>query len=131
MIRAVSAAIFDAAGRVLLVERGRPPGAGSWSLPGGKCEPGEALPAAIAREVREETGLVIEPGAMLEVREVAAGDVRYAIHVFTARAIAGALAAGSDVRAARFVTDDELAALPTTDGLAGVVTRARAAGGAT
>ncbi len=131
MIRAVSAAIFDPAGRVLLVERGRPPGAGLWSLPGGKCEPGESLPAAIAREVREETGLVIEPGLMLEVRDVAVGDVRYAIHVFIARAIAGELAAGSDVRAVRFVSDDELAALPTTDGLADVVTRARAAGGAT
>jgi 8-oxo-dGTP diphosphatase len=126
MIPAVSAAIFDTAGRVLLAERGKPPGEGLWSLPGGRCEPGEAVEAAVVREVREETGLAIEPIALLEVREVAAGERVFAIHVFVARAVSGALAAGSDARAVRYATDAELAALPTTDGLADVVTRARA-----
>jgi NAD+ diphosphatase len=49
-------------GRVLLVERGREPLKGSWSLPGGAVETGEYLKDAVRREVLEETG--IEIGAM-------------------------------------------------------------------
>jgi 8-oxo-dGTP diphosphatase len=131
MIDAVSAAIFDATGRVLLVERGRPPGEGLWSLPGGKREAGELLTATVARELLEETGLVVTVGGLLVVRYISAGGIHYAIHVFHARAVGGALAAGSDVRTARYVALAELAALPTTDGLADVVARARAASDAT
>jgi ADP-ribose pyrophosphatase YjhB (NUDIX family) len=36
---AVAAVVFDAAGRVLLIERGRPPGVGQWTVPGGKLHP--------------------------------------------------------------------------------------------
>ena len=43
------------------VLRGAPPGAGQWSLPGGKLEWGEGLVAAAAREAREELGVAIEP----------------------------------------------------------------------
>lgn len=52
----VSACLFRA-GKVLLVERGRAPFAGRLSLPGGKLRFGERLEEAVAREVREETGL--------------------------------------------------------------------------
>ena len=37
----------------------------SWSLPGGKVEEGETLAAALVREMREETGLDVEPGRLL------------------------------------------------------------------
>ena len=57
--RAVGAVVFDEEGRVLLVQRGRPPLQGSWSLPGGRLEAGETPRAAIEREVREETGLTV------------------------------------------------------------------------
>src|ERR1700689_4375459 len=59
---AVSAAIFRE-GRVLIVRRARPPAHGLYTLPGGGVELGETLEEAVAREVREETGLEVEPRA--------------------------------------------------------------------
>ncbi len=63
----VAAAVFDPAGRVLLVQRGRPPRAGSWGLPGGLLEVGETLVAGVQREVREECGVEIAVGAVAGV----------------------------------------------------------------
>lgn len=57
-IAAAGGIVFDDAGRLLLIRRGRPPGAGLWSVPGGKCHPGEPPDVACVRELREETGLV-------------------------------------------------------------------------
>ena len=47
--------------RVLLIRRGRAPAIGAWSLPGGALKTGETLAQGVAREVREETGLGVEP----------------------------------------------------------------------
>ena len=52
-------------GALLLVRRGRPPEAGRWSVPGGRVELGEALAAAVEREVREETGSEVGCGRFL------------------------------------------------------------------
>ncbi len=122
---AVGAIVFDDAGRVLLVRRGRPPSAGLWSVPGGKVEGGETLAAAIVREVLEETGLEIAPERLAEVVERIDAGHHFVILDYLARVTGGALAAGSDVTEARWFTDDELAALPTTDGLLPVLARAR------
>ena len=70
---AVGGVVLDPGGdgpRVLLVRRGRPPGEGRWSLPGGRVEPGERLAAAVVRELLEETGLVVEVGPLVEVAEI-------------------------------------------------------------
>src|SRR5450755_441889 len=64
----VGALIFDG-DSILLVERGHEPLKGWWSLPGGILETGETLANGIRREVREETGLEVEPGAIVEVFE--------------------------------------------------------------
>jgi 8-oxo-dGTP diphosphatase len=122
---AVGAFVFDERGRVLLIERGTPPGLGQWTVPGGRVELNEPLHAAVAREVREETGLVVEVGALALVIERITPPYHYVILDYLARAIGGTLAAGSDARAARFVSDAELAALPLTEGLGDALARAR------
>lgn len=63
----IGAVIVDLRGRVLLVKRGTEPMKGHWSLPGGLLELGETLVEGIKREVSEETGLFIEPEAIVEV----------------------------------------------------------------
>jgi len=122
----VGAIVFDDAGRVLLVERGKPPSRGLWSIPGGKLEPRETLAQAVAREVREETGLIVEVGTLACVLERFGDDYHFVLLDYFARVTGGQLAAGSDARAAQFVDADQLAALPLTEGLADVLVRARA-----
>src|SRR5208283_3828277 len=60
-------AVVVRAGRVLLVRRGAEPLRGQWSLPGGVLELGESLAAGVVREVREETGLTVEPVELIEL----------------------------------------------------------------
>jgi 8-oxo-dGTP diphosphatase len=126
----VAAIVYDRDGRVLLIERGRPPAAGSWSVPGGKLHAGETLAQGVAREVREETGLVVEVGALACAIERIGDDAHYVILDYVARVIGGTLAAGDDARAVRWASPDDLAALPLTEGLLDVLARARASHGA-
>jgi mutator protein MutT len=68
--------------RVLVIRRAHEPLKGEWSLPGGAVELGESLQAAVVREVREETGLDVEVGPLVEVvdRVQRAPDGRVAYH---------------------------------------------------
>jgi ADP-ribose pyrophosphatase YjhB (NUDIX family) len=126
-IVAVGAFVFDRQGRVLLIERAKPPGEGLWSVPGGRLDRGETLAQAVAREVREETGLIVEVGALACVVERMGDDFHFVILDYLARQIGGTLAAGSDARAAKFVDKAELARLPLTDGLETLIERAHKA----
>jgi 8-oxo-dGTP diphosphatase len=123
---AVGAFVFDRDGRILLIERGSPPGIGLWTVPGGKLEASETLAQAVAREVREETGLVVEVGALACVVEHMSEGYHYVILDYLARPIGGQLAPASDVREARYFDADGLTELPLTDGLAPLIQRARA-----
>src|SRR5216684_7625881 len=102
---------------VLLIRRGQPPLLGEWSLPGGVLECGETLREAVAREAREETGLVVETAEMLGVYErVIQGDegrvrYHYVLIDFLCRPVGGDLKAGSDAADVRWFTRDELPAL--------------------
>jgi 8-oxo-dGTP diphosphatase len=62
----VGAVVLNSDGRVLLVKRGTEPMLGHWSLPGGLLELGETLVEGVKREVFEETGLIVEPEAIVE-----------------------------------------------------------------
>ena len=123
---AVGAIVFDQAGRALLVERARAPGAGLWSVPGGKVEPGETLVQAVVREVLEETGIVVEVGALACVVERIGEGYHYVILDYCARPVGGRLEAASDVRTAVFLDPAELVGRSVTDGLHDVLAQARA-----
>ena len=105
-------------GRVLLVRRGSAPRQGHWSLPGGAQELGETFAEAGMREVREETGLVVEVLGLIDVVDSItrddAGRVRF--HYLLADVLAkprgGALKAGSDVAEARWFAPEDAYALP-------------------
>ena len=108
-------------GRVLLVKRARPPLQGYWSLPGGHVEGGETLAEAAAREVREETGVVVDDLRRIDLAEIIgrdeAGGVAYhfVLVIFAGRHRSGAPIAGDDAAEARWVGLDELGGLMTTD----------------
>jgi len=71
----VGALIFNR-DRILLVERGKEPLNGYWSIPGGVLETGETLEQGVVREVREETGLKVKPLKVLEIFERMVRDAR-------------------------------------------------------
>lgn len=122
-VRCVGAIVQDASGRLLVIRRGRPPGQGSWSLPGGRVEPGESDAAAVVRELAEETGLRVTPGELVgAVERPGPGGVTYEIRDYRATVTGGALRAGDDADEARWVTPDDLRALPTSAGLIDVLT---------
>lgn len=100
--------------RLLMVQRAHDPGAGLWSLPGGRVEHGEYLVAALRREVSEETGLDVEVRELVGILEVV-GDPHYVILDYFAEVTGDDTpAAADDVSDARWVPLDEVASLPCT-----------------
>jgi 8-oxo-dGTP diphosphatase len=103
--------------RVLLVQRGKPPRQGQWSLPGGAQQLGETVADAARRELLEEAGLAVELGPIIAtidlVERVADGRVRYHYTLidFVAEAPGADLRPGDDAADARWFALDELDAL--------------------
>ena len=105
-------AVIVQEGRVLLVQRGREPMKGRWTIPGGLIEVGESLHEAVARETREETGLEVEPVELVELldrihREEGHVRYHYVIADYLCRVVGGTLAAADDAAAVRWVERSE------------------------
>jgi 8-oxo-dGTP diphosphatase len=117
-------------GCVLLVERGREPLKGSWSLPGGALETGETLEAGLCREVREETGLEVKVTRLFEVferimpDETSRVEYHYVLLDYLCRATGGAAAAGDDVSRVEWVAKKDLKKYRITAGTEAVIRRA-------
>ena len=130
-ILAVGAVIVGRDQRVILIRRGRPPAEGSWTLPGGRVEDGEALGEAITREVREETNLdtrvVCELGAVTIARERAV----YVIHEHLVVPLDDrAPRAGDDVADVRWVSRAEVEAFGVQPDAVAVIDQALREAGA-
>ena len=122
-------------GRVVLVKRGHEPLAGQWSLPGGMLELGETLEAGVAREIREETGLVVDVGPLVEVFDRILFDDRGAVQYhfvladYLCRPREGRLEAGTDVDDVVAADPEALEPFRLNEKACGVITHARSIAG--
>jgi 8-oxo-dGTP diphosphatase len=118
--------------QVLLVERGKPPLEGLWSLPGGLVETGERLEDAVAREVFEETGLRVRAESVATVFErimpdatgsdtAGRAEYHYVLVDFYCSVLGGELRAGDDSRHAAWFNLSVLGGLPITAGTREVI----------
>jgi 8-oxo-dGTP diphosphatase len=125
----VGAVVVDG-DRVLLVKRAHEPLKGEWSLPGGAVEVGETLEAAVAREVREETGLDVEVGPLVEtldrIQLDADGRVLYHFVLldFVCRSTGGMLSCGTDAADVAWAPVSELPQFGLAGATIGVIQKA-------
>jgi 8-oxo-dGTP diphosphatase len=117
-------------GKVVLVKRKYEPLAGQWSLPGGRLELGETLEAGLAREMLEETGLIVRVGPVVDVFDRILLDperrvrYHYVLIDYLCRPLGGALMHGSDVAAAELVEPADLARFRLTPKATAVIEKA-------
>ena len=122
-ILCVGAVVTDGRGRLLLIQRGHEPGAGLWSLPGGRIEAGETDAEALVREMEEETGLTVEPGRLIgQVERPGLAGAVLEIRDYAATITGGTLRPGDDAADARWVDPEDLAFLEVTEGLVEALT---------
>jgi 8-oxo-dGTP diphosphatase len=122
-------AVIVRAGQVVIVKRRYEPLAGRWSLPGGTLELGETLEAGVMREMREETGLEVDVGPVIEVFDRIMLDeqqrIRYHFVLvdYLCWPVGGELCAGSDVAEAIFADPEGLDPYDLTEKARGVIER--------
>ncbi len=107
-------------GHLLLVQRGKPPAVGLWTVPGGRVEWGETMRAAVERELGEETGVHVHCGDLIGWVERISEEHHFVIANFAAT-VSGvtlpALRAGDDASDAAWVPLAEIARWPLVRGL--------------
>ena len=118
VIPCVGAVATDGQGRLLMIQRGHEPGAGLWSIPGGRIEPGETDAEALIREMLEETNLTVEVGRLLgRVRRPFPGGAVIDIRDYAVTVTGGTLRPGDDAADARWIAAADLNSLDITEGL--------------
>jgi ADP-ribose pyrophosphatase YjhB (NUDIX family) len=123
-VTAVGAVVVDGSGRVLLVRRGRPPSAGTWTIPGGRVEPGESLELAVLREVLEETAIRARVVCTLGVVPLAREGFEYSIHEHLLVPTGDSVPrAGDDALEARWADRAEVRSLAVADSAVAVIDR--------
>ncbi|MDP6389425.1 MAG: NUDIX hydrolase [Alphaproteobacteria bacterium] len=106
---------------LLLIQRGKPPREGAWSLPGGRQKLGETTRETGRREVMEETGLEVEIGELIDVIDAISRDdedrvrMQYTLVDYTAEWVSGEAVAASDAAGCRWVDPDDLDAFELWD----------------
>ena len=101
-------ALIERDGRILLGRRAFDPGAGCWGLPGGFLEEAEAPLDGMRREVREETGLDVEPGALFGTWLAPHGERTVLVLVYRAAVVGGVERAADDITELGWFGRDEL-----------------------
>ena len=115
---------------ILMVQRGKEPLKGWWSLPGGALETGELIADGVKREVSEETGLIVEPVRMFEIferimrDEAGVAEYHYVLVDYICKVTGGSLCPGDDVDMVEWVPRRELGKLTITEGTLGVIEKA-------
>jgi 8-oxo-dGTP pyrophosphatase MutT (NUDIX family) len=99
----VAAVVTDESGRILVIQRRDN---GEWQIPGGVLELEESIPAGVAREVEEETGLLVEPERLTGVyKNIRVGVVAL---VFRSRLVGGMAAPTEESASVDWWTADEV-----------------------
>ena len=122
LVPAASAIVVDDAGRILLHRR---TDNALWSIPGGAMELGESIAQTVVREVKEETGLDVEPERLVgiysnprHVVEYADGEVRQQFSIcFACRLVGGQVAVSDESSEVGFFTPAEIEAMPVHESI--------------
>jgi 8-oxo-dGTP pyrophosphatase MutT (NUDIX family) len=102
----VAGVVVDGDGRALIIQRRD---TARWEPPGGILERGETITQGLLREVREETGLTVEPVALTGVyKNMSRGIIAL---VFRCRAVGGRLTENPEVTGFRWVREPEVSAI--------------------
>ncbi len=120
IVTSVVAVIVDDHDRVVLTRRSVPPFLGLWVMPGGKIGLGEPMLSALHREVREEVGIDVLVGSLIDVFEhltPGRGDDHYVILYYRCRPSRCELSPNpAEVAEARWVPRNELSRYPMPEG---------------
>ena len=115
-LKLVAGCILQEDGKYLLVQEKLPKAYGKWNLPAGHVDPGESTIDAAAREVKEETGLIVEAGK--EVFSEAIPERGREFHIFTAQIVGGTLSVQpEEILDAQWFSMDEIYQLQKDDQL--------------